>query len=132
MFSAKAKKSLLLLSVSAICLMAGTAVFAGAASGSGLTVGGIAGKVLTSVPNLAKLITALAYIAGLAFGVAAIVQFKAHKDNPTQVQISKPIALLFVGAALIFLPSVFKSAGGTMGLSTSAGVSGITNIQPGS
>jgi enoyl-[acyl-carrier-protein] reductase (NADH) len=42
---------------------------------------------------------------------ATTVQFKAHKDNPTQSPISRPIALIFVGAALIFLPSVFGVSG---------------------
>jgi len=36
-------------------------------------------------------------------------KFKAHKEQPTQVPISQPIALLFIAAALIFVPSVFKN-----------------------
>jgi len=126
MLSLKVRKAIILFSASALCMCLGTVAFA--TSGSGVTIGGIAGNVLSSMPNLAKLITAGAYIAGLGFGVGAIVQFKAHKDNPTQVQLSKPIALIFVAAALLFIPSVFKSAGTTMGLKNSAGVSGITNL----
>ena len=37
-----------------------------------------------------------------------------QKDNPTQIPVSMPIALLFVGAALMFAPSVFRSTGGTL------------------
>ena len=69
---------------------------------------------LGNLGNLAQLITAGSYVAGLGFAVGAIVKFKQHKDNPTQSPISTPIALLFISAALMFIPSVFKSAGGTL------------------
>jgi hypothetical protein len=36
------------------------------------------------------------------------------KDNPVQVPVSQPIALVFIAAALIFVPSVFSSIGGTL------------------
>lgn len=63
---------------------------------------------------LAKLISSGAYIAGMGFALSSILKFKAHKDNPTQVPISTPIVLLFVAAALLFLPSVFQTAGVTL------------------
>jgi hypothetical protein len=44
--------------------------------------------------NIGKLITAGSYLAGLGFGVGAIVKFKANKDNPTQIHISQPITLI--------------------------------------
>jgi hypothetical protein len=68
---------------------------------------------LSVLPSLAQLITAASYVAGLGFGIAAIAKFKAHKDNPTQ-PVGSGIALLFVAAALIFTPSVFKAGGGTI------------------
>jgi intracellular multiplication protein IcmD len=102
------------------CLGLGTAALA--ISG----VGGIAANVTSNLGNVAKLITAASYTAGMGFAVGAIVKFKAHKDNPTQVTIGMPIALLFIGAALIFVPSVFGSAGTTLfgSSGTVAGVSG--------
>ena len=51
---------------------------------------------------MAKLIFSIAYIAGLGFGVAAIFKFKQHKDNPTQVLIGTPIALIAISSALVF------------------------------
>lgn len=78
---------------------------------------GIASVADTATQNLkavAQLITAASYVAGMAFAVGAIVKFKAHKDNPSQIPIGTPIALLFVGAALIFAPSVFNIAGSTL------------------
>ena len=107
------------------CFMVGTAAFA-AISG----VGSVAAQVTSNVASIARLITAASYVAGMAFAVGAIVKFKADKDNPTQIPIGTPIALLFVGAALIFIPSVFRVGGATLfGSSGSvAGVSGITSF----
>lgn len=107
------------------CLVAGTAAFA--ISG----IGGVATQVTSNIAAIAKLITAASYVAGMAFAVGAIVKFKAHKDNPTQIPIGQPIALLFVGAALIFIPTVFQVSGGTLfGASGGkvAGVSGVTGF----
>jgi intracellular multiplication protein IcmD len=108
------------------CLSFGTAALAVVNSG----LGGIATQVTSNLASVAKLITAASYVAGMGFAVGSIVKFKAHKDNPTQVPIGMPIALLFVAAALIFIPSVFASSGATLfGQSgTVAGVSGVTSF----
>lgn len=89
----------------------------------------IATNITSTFKGLAKLITALAYVAGLGFAVGAIFKFKAHKDNPTQIPVGTPIALLFVGAALIFMPNVFTVAGQTVFGNTSA-VGGATGTDP--
>lgn len=93
-------------------------------------VGQVASTVTSNIANIARLITAASYVAGMAFAVGAIVKFKAHKDNPTQIPIGTPIALLFVGAALIFIPTVFKVSGATLfgGSGQVAGVSGIVSF----
>lgn len=117
---------------SVLCLLAVGAVFAATSGTLGTTsnLATVATNVTSNFSAIAKLITGGAYIAGFAFAVGAVVKFKAHKDNPTQVMISQPIALLFVGAALIFIPSVFKITGSSLfGASgTYAGPSGTTNI----
>lgn len=71
-----------------------------------LTIGGMAEAIADSFDSLAKLITAGSYLAGLAFSIGAIMKFKQHKDNPTQIPIGTPIALTFIAAALLFLPSI--------------------------
>jgi intracellular multiplication protein IcmD len=96
--------SLVCLSICAVAL----------AQSTSMGVGAVAAKVTSNVANIARLITAASYVAGMAFVVGAIVKFKAHKDNPTQIPIGTPIALLFVGAALIFIPTVFRVSGQTM------------------
>ena len=79
-----------------------------------MTIGSVASNVTSSFTALTQLITAASYIAGLAFAIGAILKFKQHKDNPTQIPIGTPIALLFVAAALLFLPSILTVAGDTM------------------
>jgi intracellular multiplication protein IcmD len=72
-----------------------------------------------SFANITKLITAGSYVAGFGFAVGAILKFKQHKDNPTQIPIGTPIALIFIAAALLFLPSLVPSSGGTLFASSS-------------
>ena len=105
-------------------------VFSGSAYASGTDLGTVAENVTNTFDSIAKMITAASYIAGLGFAVGAILKFKAHKDNPQQITVGVPIALMFVAAALIFLPSMFEVAGNTLFGSTSgyAGVTGITDF----
>jgi intracellular multiplication protein IcmD len=77
-------------------------------------IGKIAANVMDSFENLAKLITAASYLAGLGFAIGAIMKFKQHKDNPTQIPIGTPIALVFIAAALLFLPSILGVTGATI------------------
>ena len=96
-------------------------------------LGAIASTVTDSFSGVAKLITAGAYMVGIGFAMAAMLKFKAHKDNPTQIPIGTPIALLFIGAALIFLPNIFGIAGETIFGTTSGagGVTGVTGLSAG-
>lgn len=118
------KKALILGLMSLVCMVTGSVALA--ISG----VGSVAENVTTNLGQVAQLITAASYVAGMAFAAGAVVKFKAHKDNPTQIPIGTPIALLFVAAALIFLPTVFKVSGSTLFGASGAvgGVSGITSF----
>jgi len=90
----------------------------------------IVSNVQGNIITLGPLLTIVSYISGVGFAIAGIVQFKAHKDNPAQVPLSKPMVYLGVGAALLFLPSIMQSAGTTVfaGSQTSAG-KGSTGLQ---
>lgn len=105
-----------------ISLMAGAS---NVLAGSSQTLGSVASSITKSFAPLALLITGGCYVGGLAFMVGAIMKFKQHKDNPTQITIGTPIALLLVGAGLLFMPSVMGMAGQTMfGGGTTAGPGG--------
>ncbi|HAT6331884.1 TPA: type IV secretion protein IcmD [Legionella pneumophila] len=98
--------------VSAACLALLTLICQDAAAG--VSLGKMASQITGSFTSLAKLITAGSYLAGLGFSIGAIMKFKQHKDNPTQIPIGTPIALIFIAAALLFLPSILGVAGVTM------------------
>jgi len=116
MLSARLKSPKFWLSVAGLFLLSGTSVVwaAAASSSGGGGIGTIAANITQGLTNVAKLITAGSYVAGMAFAVGAIAKFKAHKEAPTQVPLSTPIALLFVGIALIFAPAVFQAGGATL------------------
>ena len=86
------------------------------------SLGDVATNVSYAFSAIGQLMIAIAYVAGLGFGVAAIFKFKQHKDNPTQIPLGTPIALLVIAIALVFLPSFFSPAGETLfGKTTGAG-----------
>jgi len=64
--------------------------------------------------EIQQLINAQSLVAGIGFSVGALLKFKQHKDNPTQNHIGEPIAMLFIAAALLFLPTILGISGGTM------------------
>lgn len=78
------------------------------------TLGDMASNISGSFTSLASLITGGCYLAGLAFAVTAIMKFKQHKDNPTNITIGTPVSLVFIAAALLFMPSILDVAGNTM------------------
>lgn len=78
------------------------------------TLGDVAKTITESFESISKLITAGSYLAGLGFSIGAIMKFKQHKDNPTQIPIGTPIAMLFIAAAMLFLPSVLGATGETL------------------
>ncbi len=135
MMSLSLKKALILVGGAVFCFCFGADVLAAAsgaaaAGGGAVGIGSVAGTVKSNLRGIATLITAASYVAGMGFGVGAIVKFKAHKDNPTQVAISVPIAMLFIAAALLFIPSVFKTTGATLfgSSGTQATISGIASF----
>jgi intracellular multiplication protein IcmD len=112
-----------LVSVGALC-------YAGYAQAivAGPSIGTIATTIVDSFSGIAKLVTAGSYIAGMGFALSSILKFKQHKDNPTQIPIGTPIALLFIAAALIFLPTIFGAADTTIfgGSGSAGGITGVT------
>jgi intracellular multiplication protein IcmD len=91
------------------------ALGAGAVSAAtSITLGGMASSITSSFTNLTKLVTAGSYLAGLGFSIGAIMKFKQHKDNPTNIPVGTPIAMTFIAAALLFLPSILGVTGATL------------------
>ena len=92
-----------------------------------LDIGGVANQVKKSFGPLAKVITAVSYIAGMGFAVSAVLKFKAHKDSPQQTAIGQPIGLFLVAVFLLYMPTLFGVSGMTF-FSSTGGVGGISGI----
>lgn len=99
-----------------------TGFITAAADSGGQTIGQLATNVQGSLGAVETMIVAVCYIGGIAFAGAAIMKFKQYKDNPQQMTIGQPIALLFIAAALIWMPQIVKTTGQTVfGATTGAG-----------
>ena len=104
-----------------LLLILGCLISVGAfAAATATSLGGIAEEITKSFLGIGHLMIAISYIAGIGFAIAAIFKFKQHKDNPTQIPLGTPLALLAIAIALVFLPAFFKPAGKTLGVGTSA------------
>ncbi len=95
-----------------LIMLLGLSQYALAAEDIGLAE--VAQNITNGLENLANLITAASFVMGFGFAAAAILKFKAHKDNPAQIPIGTPIALLFIAAALLYLPSMYTAIGETV------------------
>ena len=94
------------------------------------SAGWVASNLTASLSGIANAATAISFVVGMGFAIAAMLKFKQHKDNPTQVPVGAPIAMLFVGVALIFMPSIFRAGGVTLfgNDAQSSGVYGISTF----
>lgn len=110
-------------------------LYSGIALGDSSTesgIGGIASSITGQFAAVGQLILAVAFLGGIGFIMAAIFKFKQHKDNPQQIPLGQPIAMLVIGAFLVFMPSLIGPAGASLfGGSAHAGGftgSGTSNI----
>lgn len=118
--------------IAIVSVIAGLGLFllpehASAAASKG--VGDMSKDISTQLTSVASLLIVVAYVAGICFALAGVVQFKAHKDNPQQVPLSKPIVYLIVGACLLYLPSLIGASGQTIFGSEKSVSSGTSVIQ---
>lgn len=78
------------------------------------TIGDMANNIVQSFQSIGKLMIGTSYMAGVGFSIASMFKFKQHRDNPTQIPVGTPIALLAIGAMLIFLPGLIAPLGYTL------------------
>jgi intracellular multiplication protein IcmD len=84
------------------------------AATGGQSLATISNRVQTNILAVVKLLIIISYLAGVGFAMAGILQFKAHKDNPQQTPLSKPVVYIAVAGFLLFLPSLMKTTGKTI------------------
>lgn len=69
----------------------------------------VARNVVTSAELLPGLLTGLAYILALLFGVTGVLKLKEHVDNPNQTPLRTPVIRFLVGGGLLALPIVYDA-----------------------
>jgi len=88
--------------------------FAANAYSQAKDIGGVASTITSNIQALTNLISAGAYLGGTAMFLIAVFQFRQHKENPTQVPLSKPMMFMAIAGALLFMPSLIAVTGGTI------------------
>jgi intracellular multiplication protein IcmD len=115
-------------------VMAGVVCNVAFGAEGGQDLGNLATNLQSNFTKIGQLMISTAYLAGLGFGIAAIFKFKQHKDNPTQVPIGTPFAMLAIAVLLVFLPGIFAPAGQSIfgNTDSAGGLSGdVTQALPG-
>ena len=74
--------------------------------------GAIAHNALGPLNVMIKLALTISFMIGAGFVMAALTQYMAHRKNPVQVPISRPITYLIFGLLLIALPIVAQLSRG--------------------
>lgn len=103
----------------------------GTAIASGSDVAAVATTLTNEINAVDKLLSVTAYVAGVGFALGGILQFKAHKENPQQTPLSKPVVMIVVAACLLFLPTILSIAGASIfgsSATSAASAGGGTNL----
>lgn len=70
----------------------------------------ITGTVKSQMPGVAEVLSAVAYVVGIGFGIKAALKLKEHNESKGQIPLSQPITLGIVAAILLALPSFLSTA----------------------
>lgn len=66
------------------------------------------------LPGIADILSIVAYLGGIGFGIKAALKLKEHNESKGQVPISQPITMAVVAALLLALPSLLTTSKGTI------------------
>ena len=72
----------------------------------GLSMGDMADWVMGPVNGLGKIFGYICLIGGVGMILGSFLQYRAHRENPSQVRLGTPVFLLVVGIILIILPFI--------------------------
>lgn len=68
----------------------------------------VTNQLVGNMSGIADLLSAMAYLMGLGFGMQAALSFKQHNEDGGRTPISKPVTYAVVSAMLISLPSLLS------------------------
>ena len=83
-------------------------------SSQSLSLGCIADRLTGGATSIVDLLLGLSFVSGWCFIIAAIFKFKQVRENPTQVPVSTPFALLLTAMLLIFIPGLMTTGAVTI------------------
>jgi intracellular multiplication protein IcmD len=68
--------------------------------------GQFADNALGPVQGMGRILSDICLVGGIGMLLGAVLQYKAHRDNPSQVRLTTPIFLLVIGIAMVLLPFI--------------------------
>lgn len=72
------------------------------------SLGDIANNLLGPTRGITQLMYGVSYVAGAGMLIMALMQYKAHRDNPSQVRLGTPIAFFIFGLIFVLIPLISK------------------------
>ena len=78
-----------------------------------LTIGDAAENLMGPTEVITKFVLFACYVVGIALCLAAIAQYKIHRQSPKLVPLTTPILLVLIGIILIFIPIISNKVGQT-------------------
>ena len=71
-----------------------------------VSLGGLANNLLSPTRGITQLMYGVSYVAGAGMLIMSLIQYKAHRDNPTQVRLGTPIAFFIFAWVFLLLPYI--------------------------
>lgn len=105
--------------------------FEGAKSAHAADFSTIAENIVQSMAELPGLLSAIAYMLGLLFGVIGIIKIKDHVENPDRTPLKDGAIRLASGGALFALPILFEAMRNTIGNGSAISVPQLSAVQLG-
>ena len=68
----------------------------------------ITAPIKTQLPGVSDVLSAVAYVSGIGFGIKGALRLKEHNESKGQVPLSAPITLFIVAGMLLALPTMLS------------------------
>lgn len=70
------------------------------------TLGTLANTLSDPVDLFTGIIYKICYVIGFVLIIGSVLQYKRHRDNPSEVRLSQPVLLLLLGIIIVVLPLI--------------------------
>lgn len=108
-FQNKFTKALSIMGLGAILMLVGI----DAAQAQDLA--GVTSRLKTQIPGIADILSIVAYIAGIGFGIRGALKLKEYNESKgQQVPLSQPIVAFVVAGILLALPTMLSNSTSTI------------------